>query len=137
MNLLENAPVKVLQDGIVVSAIWTVSGNPDATIQLLLPAGEEFNVRGADLFDALTNLRIKLEARSLHLVCDGARNDVYPSRMSRDMGAGRKAYRLKFGHAAAREDIVDILSITDAHFVGTVAEQKDFYEKWIKSLNSL
>jgi hypothetical protein len=94
--------------------------------------GREFS--NGDLFDALTSLRRALENTGVQLLCAGARPDVFPSGMSRDMGGGRKAYITKLGRPALQTDLVDIFDYSDPQSVGTVSDQQAFHEKWIASL---
>jgi hypothetical protein len=49
------------------------------------------SLSGTDVFKALQDLRLVLEAQGVRLLCAGARLDVWPSGMSRDMGGGKKA----------------------------------------------
>ncbi len=96
----------------------------------------EYSCKGEDLFDCLTELRLQnLEKRGSLILCNGARFDVYPSRMSRQMSGGRKAYIMRIGQPSRRTDLVDIFDpVEDFSSVATVAEQKDFYKKWLNSL---
>jgi hypothetical protein len=87
-----------------------------------------------DLFDALTSLRKTLEESGIQILCAGARRDVFPSGMSRDMGGGRKAYITKLGNPALRTDLVDIFDYSEPQSVGNVSEQQAFHEKWVASL---
>src|SRR5208282_5060184 len=48
--------------------------------------------RATDAYKAMQALREYLEAKGCQLLCAGARPDVFPSAMSRDMGGGRLAY---------------------------------------------
>jgi hypothetical protein len=103
----------------------------------LVLSGEGFRGRefsGGDLFDALTSLRVALEELDIQLLCNGARPDVFPSGMSRDMSGGRKAYVTKLGCPALRTDMVDIFDYADAQSVGTVRDQQIFHEQWVASL---
>ena len=87
-----------------------------------------------DLFDELMSLRLELEQHGVQLLCAGARSDVFPSGMSRDMGGGRKAYITKLGCPACRTDLVDIFDFSDAMSIGSVSDQRTFHQKWIMSL---
>jgi hypothetical protein len=87
-----------------------------------------------DLFDAFTSLRVALEEIGVRLLCAGARADVFPSGMSRDMGGGRKGYITKLGQPALRCDLVDIFDHCDAQFIGKVSDQQAFHKKWAASL---
>jgi len=89
---------------------------------------------GDDVFEALVALRLRLEQDGYLLLCNAARKDAYPSRMSREMGGGRKIYLLKQGMQAHREDLVDVFAAATYDQVATVAEQRSTYEAWIRSL---
>ena len=78
---------------------------------------------GVDLFDSLTGLRDALEAEGLLICIEGARADVYPSGMSRQMGGGRRAYRHVSGRRPERADLVDIFDATCCGDVVSVDEQ--------------
>lgn len=89
---------------------------------------------GRDFFSAFAKLREWLEESHIKLLCNGARVDVYPSGMSRDMGGGRKAYVLCVGQPARRIDQVDVLEYAPVEKIGSIKEQKQFYEKWKASM---
>ena len=89
---------------------------------------------GGDVFDALVAMRLQLEQDGYRLLCNAARKDAYPSRMSREMSGGRKVYLLKPGRQALREDLIDVFDPATYDEVGTVAEQRSNYEAWIRSL---
>jgi hypothetical protein len=89
---------------------------------------------GDDLFDALISMRLTLEKIGVQTLCAGARRDVFPSGMSRDMSGGRKAYATRLGAPALRADLLDIFDYSDVDSVGSVEQQKMFHEKWIASL---
>jgi hypothetical protein len=89
---------------------------------------------GHDLFECLTLLRQDLETEGWYILCAGARIDVYPSRMARDMGGGRKAYVMRLGVPAKSDDLVDTFATAQIEQVGTVEEQLAYYERWLKSL---
>jgi len=68
---------------------------------------------GRDLFEALITLRCALEEAGAQLLCQGARPEVFPTGMSRDMGGGRKAYVTGIGVSPSRPDFVDILDYAE------------------------
>ena len=94
-----------------------------------------FSCKSSDLFNCLVMLREQyLEKKNLMVQCNGARRDVYPSRMSRQMSGGLKAYRLRLGQPAERSQLLDIFdSVEDLSNIATVKEQKEFYQKWLSS----
>lgn len=84
-----------------------------------------------DLFECLTLLRLDLERQGVFVLCQGARVDVYPSGMQRDMGGGQVAYRMIMGKNAASEDGVDIFEVTADERLGTVEEQQQYWRTWM------
>lgn len=95
---------------------------------------EERNFQGDDLFDCLMKLREYLDEKNYLLLCNGARIDVYPSGMSRDMSDGRLAYIAKIGMSPSRDDLVDIFEPTSQEHVGTVEQQKEYRARWVNSI---
>lgn len=91
-------------------------------------------IESQDLFDAMVQLRKKLEQSGRRLLCSGARKDAYPSRMILEMGGGRKVYLLRHGKPAAKDDLVDVFDAAEYLQVGTVEEQRLGYEEWLRSL---
>lgn len=93
---------------------------------------------GENYFIILQELRIDLEKDGVDLLCNGSSVDVYPSAMQLSMGGGDKAYRLKMGFHTQMNDIVDIFDYDEDKFVkGTVAEQTEFYKRWVLSKKKL
>lgn len=105
-------------------------------VSISSPQFGKLNERGDTLFDALINLRLLLEKRGWILLCNVARKDAFPSQMMLQMALGRKIYILKRGMPARRENVVDIFDQATPEQVGTVQEQKEFHESWIRSLGS-
>ena len=91
-------------------------------------------VTADDLFEALSLIRLEAEKRGYFILCNGARTDAYPSRMSRQMGEGGKLYLFRVGMPAQRKDLVNIFEPTEFEQVGTVAEQRVAYDAWLRSL---
>jgi hypothetical protein len=88
---------------------------------------------GGDVFAATLGLREQLEQDGWLLQIEGARPDVYPSAMSREAG---RAYVLRPGRHSSLEDLVDILAPVSEGRAGTVAEQRDAFERWSRSERS-
>jgi len=89
-----------------------------------------------DFFEALCQIRKKLEPLNLIPYCYGASLNVYPSGMGRDMGAGLKAYKMQIGQHASGENLVNIFDKGDGIFLSSVEEQKEYFKKWIGSERS-
>lgn len=90
-----------------------------------------------DLFEALCKVRLECEKHRFLLLCNGARKDTYPSRMSRQMGRGEKIYVLINGIQARKEDMIDLLEAASSGQVTTVAEQRENFDLWLTSLGSI
>jgi len=97
----------------------------------LFPAIRE---EAEDAFEALCRIRVRLERDGCMILCNGARKDAYPSRLSRQMGAGLSVYAFKDGQPARIEDRLDTFGPAGADQVGSVAEQRTMFERWIRSL---
>jgi hypothetical protein len=124
-------------DGAVAELRLEISLDKECRLwQIRLMESEE-NVtcfRETDLYKAMQALRKHLEAKGGQLLCAGARPDVVPSGMSRDMGGGRKAYVIQLGKQAT--EFVDIFAYAEPAAVGTVQQQREFVEAWWASLDA-
>lgn len=89
----------------------------------------------SDFFECLKALRYFLEEEGYLICCYGARYDVYPSKMSRQMAKGKKAYLLETGKSSTKDKLVDIFQPTSVDKIDTVKKQKEYYQSWLKSLN--
>lgn len=88
--------------------------------------------RGDDLFDCLQKLRGKYEKKKWLFLCNGARKNAFPSRMSMQMSGGTKLYLLELGKPATMlVDIFEEISKEESCFV---SEQQQFYTYWLDSL---
>lgn len=90
------------------------------------------NARVQDAFPflALNKIRMKLEEMGIEILCNGSRIDVYPSGM---LMMSLKAYELEMGKKA--EKMVNIFNPTDdVHDIGTIKEQKDYFDNWFVSI---
>ncbi|MDR1450018.1 MAG: hypothetical protein LBI84_07455 [Propionibacteriaceae bacterium] len=89
---------------------------------------------GSSAWAALRDLRRALEPLGYRLCCNGARLDVYSSRMSMQMGSGRRAYVLTPGKQALSDDLVDIFVYAPSSTVGTIEQQDEAFRRWLDSL---
>jgi len=94
--------------------------------------------QGNDFFVALCEMRKWLKDwKDFYPLCKGTLVNVFPSRMSRQMSKGLKAYYLVIGKQAKEENLVNIFDAVDSkqtNMLSTVTEQEEFYRKWINSL---
>ena len=98
-------------------------------IELQLDGVGRFSEKSNDYFGAFNQIRRKLEAKQIRLLSWGARRDVWPSGMQRDMGAGLTAYQL-LEDGTNNPDARSIFEYAGPETIGTVDEQKANAEKW-------
>lgn len=91
------------------------------TVVVESPELGSVEARADDAFEALCQVRERLEPDGWRLGVAGAQVDVWPSGMARDQGGGLRAYRLT---AAGAGDLVDTFEPVDPATVTTVAEQQ-------------
>ena len=89
----------------------------------------KFSKRSIDYFGAFNQVRRKLEGKQIRLLCWGARQDVWPSRMQRDMGAGLTAYQL-LEDGVNNPEARSIFDYAASETIATVDEQKANADKW-------
>lgn len=94
--------------------------------------GKFIEAAASDYFEAFSQVRLQLESENLIPVCHGASLDVFPSGMCRDMSGGLSAYRLKLRKSPDRVDLVRIFETGPDVKPATVADQRNFFEKWLK-----
>ena len=95
---------------------------------------KEITKVATDFFEALCLIRQELENENILILCNGARKDVYPSSMGRQMGMGLKAYVHELGKNT--NNIVKIFEKADLELISSVSEQKEFYYKWLETPRS-
>ena len=98
-------------------------------IELQVTGLGKFSSKSTDYFEALTQIRRELEAKQVRLLCWGARKDVWPSGMQRDMGGGMRAYQL-LEDGTNNPDARSIFEYAPPETIGTVDEQKKNAEQW-------
>lgn len=106
-----------------------IATEPPWSLKLDFGDGRIFEAEAADLFAALEAIRLQLEPAGVLLCCQGARPDVFPSGMARQMAGGRRAYRLSSERRPTRDDLVDIFDPVDSGEVVTVQEQLETVER--------
>lgn len=108
----------------------------DDFVKLVLKHRGQADVFRADnYFEALEKLRRHLENRNEKILCKGSNENVYPSAMQLNAGIGRNAYSFALGKQAKLADVVDIFEESDVDSWASCDKQKDFFERWIESLN--
>jgi hypothetical protein len=136
--MMEKRHIKIASAAGIVERIIEYSVSEPWELNLLSTSsdGIEYSCVGADLFECLSKLRADyLEIQQQQILCNGARIDVYPSRMSRQMSGGCKAYIMTMGRQARMSDMVDIFEDSEERSKnGTVNEQNEFFRNWKDSL---
>lgn len=130
----------VTSDGSVSAweVAWDYEGE-DFALTLSEPGGgKNWSAQGPDLFDAFCDIRRRLEREGVKICVSGARVDAYPSGMSREMGGGQMVYLWKSGRfrsllqaLISRPKLVYIFSPAPCDLVGTVDEQKSYFDRWV------
>ena len=95
----------------------------------------EIKANAENYFDAFCKLREELESSGLTPLCYGASLDVYPSGFCRYMDSGLKAYKIRKGEPAGRENLVGIFDQGADVIPSSVSNQKEFFQEWLASLN--
>jgi hypothetical protein len=116
--------------------VWEEDPEDPEKLRLELHFAERVIVaRSRDsLFDALISVRREMEGEGLLLACYGCSRNVYPSRMSLDMGSGDKAYILEMGRKGRAKDMVSIFETGPEVIPVTLAEQEENHRNWLASL---
>lgn len=89
-----------------------------------------------DYFSALNSIRDSLEKEGWRIRCNGCCLNVYPSRMSLQMGGGFLAYRMTMGRAAMNADIVPVFEHDPILVPVPRREQESFYKQWLHSVGN-
>ena len=129
----ENHLIRVLADASEQQWPLTTSRRGrDWLITITSPDGTSWAAEGPDLFNALRALRRILDPLGIRLGVNGARRDAWASGMQCDMGEGCVVYLLVEGQVGRAEQ-VSTLGDTSISHVGTVDDQDQQYERWLRS----
>ncbi len=135
MNNFQKSEIKVLKiqydDGSIYDGEIHYYQQPSMPwlwiIEFTSPMIKKLKFTNRDVFECLTNLRQELVKYNCRVLCNGARIDVYPSGMCRDMGSGLVAYIFKNGESVSEKDLVSIFDYADPELIASVEEQYNFY----------
>src|SRR5687767_13231094 len=103
--------------------LMILSENP-AVLQVKIGSSAVRDFSGVDLFECLLAVRVELESQGLLLCCQGARKNVSPSGMTRQMSNGRLAYVLPAKGAVSDDDLVDVFAPAACVDVASIDDQK-------------
>jgi len=121
-----------------VSALIYIDDKGSCVLELFIKPDLTETFSADDFFTSLCELREWLyKWKGYYPALIGALENVYPSRMSKQMSKGIKAYYLKFGKQAKERDLLDIFDKVkkrEINKLATVKEQKEYYINWLNSL---
>jgi hypothetical protein len=127
--------LKLYNNGVLTDATLIYEKSEHPFVQLQSAAFNSEKFESDVLYYCMRKLHGALDSRNMKLLCNGFRYDVHPSGMSISMGQGIKAYKLVMGQPGT--ELLNIFDATDRlDLIGTVEDQKKYYEEWMKSLQT-
>lgn len=100
-------------------------------ITLLMDSQPLVTVSDIDFYECFARLRE--QNADIIFLCKGAKINVYPSRMARQMSGGLMAYECTLGQPALLENIVSIFDFDDHNIAKNPDEQVAFHQEWLNS----
>ena len=103
------------------------------TLEFTSPITEKLSFNEGDVFECLTQLRLELPKYGCKPLCAGARLDVYPSGMARDMGSGliAEVSSLEPANDNEAQQYVGIFDYTEPDLIASVDEQFNYFaSRW-------
>jgi hypothetical protein len=98
-------------------------------LEFISPITKKLSFNEGDVFECLTQLRLELAKYGCKPLCAGARIDVYPSGMARDMGNGLSAEVSSSEPMNEHERLqyVDIFDYAEPDLIASVEEQLNYH----------
>lgn len=122
--------ISIKRDGIIETANVYYSRDEKWLFKIVFNDDTEYTETGNDVFSCFCKIRNHFF--DFVFMCKGAKRNVYPSSMFRDMSGGMAAYELHEGKHSKREDLVNIFDFADAD-IASPSEQKDYFLSWAQS----
>ena len=110
---------------------------PNWTLEFTSPITEKLSFTEGDVFECLTQLRLELAKYDCKPLCAGARLNVYPSGMCRDMGNGLCAYLFIPDKQVDSEDLVGIFDYAEPDSIASVEEQFNYYGSQFSRIHTI
>jgi hypothetical protein len=109
----------------------TAGPSDDCRLVIAWPVGsEERHFDAPDYYECLRAFRRLIEPDGFRVLCQGARPNVHPSGMTRQMGGALKSYVHTLGQPGSMKDLVGTFDpVEDIASVGTVQEQDEFMRR--------
>jgi hypothetical protein len=123
--------IKIINSGTIEVAEILYELDP-ATLTVNFSDHASIKSSGSSLFECFSQIRLSLP--NIVFLCEGAKRNVYPSRMSSQMASGLLAYEFKLGEQALKKDIVNIFDHDEIDVVEDPNDQAKFYRIWLESL---
>ncbi|MDC9817941.1 hypothetical protein R0L47_07320 [Pectobacterium polonicum] len=122
--------VLIIRNGMRDNAEFSLSQHPACSIRFSIDGNFIYTAESDDFFSCFCALRRKF--RNVTFLCKGAKRNVYPSRMARQMAYGIKGYEFEIGRPAVRGDLVSIFDYEEADLVSP-EEQERHFQEWLSS----
>lgn len=127
----EQVQISIVRSGNIENAEIFFKRENLCTLKIIFLNQQQYEVTDYDLFSCFCHLREHFP--DILFLCKGAKENVYPSRMSRDMSGGLMAYECSIGKHASRENLVGIFDFEDKD-ITSPEKQRRYYLNWIESL---
>jgi hypothetical protein len=133
--IVTSLPMRVrTPDGTHEWALDWAEGDQGDILTLRALDSRRWTAAGSTVFHAQMVLRGQVEPEGILLCCNGARENVYPSRLALSMADGEVAYQLRWGRRPSTRHLVEVLGLADCADVVTIQEQKAWFEWWSDSV---
>lgn len=126
----EHKVISINRSGIMQTADIYYSRGKDWSLKIVFNDQTEYEAISGDVFSCFCEIRNHFS--DVVFMCKGAKRNVYPSSMCRDMSGGLIAYEFHEGKHATSKDIVPIFKFDDEDLVSP-AEQKQHFLFWAQS----
>lgn len=133
MNL-RKIKIAYKENGVINNSDLHLINDVRCILQLNIPGKPQLTAEGDDFFDCFKKLR-RLN-KSIIYFCKGAKINVLPSRMTRQMTMGLTAYETTLGVPALKDNLVNIFDYEDENLASDPLEQEQYEARWFSSLNN-
>ncbi|WP_168415945.1 hypothetical protein [Erwinia amylovora] len=131
MNL-KKISLTCMSDGVVSDAEVHLISGVKCIMKVYIENNQQLNAEGEDFFECFKKIR-RLN-KSIIYYCKGAKINVIPSRMTRQMSKGMSAYETNLGIPARKENLVNIFEYEKEGLASDPLEQDEYEAKWFSSL---
>jgi len=129
---LKKINLTCMSDGIVHDVEVHLISDIKCAMSVYIGNKCQLNAEGEDFFECFKKIR-ELDKQIVYY-CKGAKINVIPSRMTRQMTKGLSAYETTLGVPARREKLVNIFDYANEGLASDPSEQDQYEAKWFASL---